>query len=253
LRVEGTLNRKADGLYDKTNGIGAHEVIIETPDHMHTLSNMPLKRVEDMFWAYRDRVLDLRRDVRLRYTMLFKNHGEAAGSALEHSHSQLIALPVIPKQVQEEIDGAHRHFEYRDRCVYCDILAQELDNCTRVVMETDHFLVIAPYASRFPFETWILPRMHGSHAETMSHAETQDLAAVLQQTLRRIDAVLEFPPYSLVVHSAPVQDPAMPHYHWHIEIMPKLTHVAGFEWGSGFYINPTPPEEAAKFLREAQL
>jgi UDPglucose--hexose-1-phosphate uridylyltransferase len=251
LRVEGTMSSKADGLYDKMNGVGAHEVIIETPEHSQTLATMPEKRIEDLFWAYRDRLLDLRRDERLKYVLLFKNHGEAAGQALEHTHSQLIALPVVPKRVREEIEGAKRHYDYKERCVYCDIVAQELDDGSRIVMESDHFLAVCPYAARFPFETWVLPKAHNSHAETMSHAEIEDLARVLRSTVRRIDSTLEQPPYSLVVHSAPVQEGAIAHYHWHIEFIPKLTHVAGFEWGTGFYINPTPPEESATFLRDS--
>jgi UDPglucose--hexose-1-phosphate uridylyltransferase len=251
LRVEGTLTRRAEGIYDKMNGIGAHEVIIETPEHFQTLADMPEKHVEDLFWAFRDRVLDLRRDVRLRYALLLKNHGEPAGAVLEHTHSQLIALPVVPKRAQEELDGSRKHFEYKERCVYCDIIAQEADSAVRVVRETDHFIVVTPYASRFPFESWILPKAHNSHAESMTHAEIHDLAPVLRTLLRKVRSTLERPPYNLVLHSAPIQDQAMPHYHWHIELIPKLTHVAGFEWGTGFHINPTPPEEAAKFLREA--
>jgi UDPglucose--hexose-1-phosphate uridylyltransferase len=212
---------------------------------------MPEKRIEDLFWAYRDRVIDLRRDVRLKYVLLFKNHGEAAGQSLEHTHSQLIALPVVPKRVHEELEGAKRHYDYKERCVYCDIIAQEIDTGTRVVLESDHFLVISPYAGRFPFETWILPKNHNSHAETISHGEVEDLARTLRMTVRKVDNTLESPPYSLVLHSAPLHDPALAHFHWHIELIPKLTQVAGFEWGSGFYINPTPPEESAKFLREA--
>jgi UDPglucose--hexose-1-phosphate uridylyltransferase len=251
LRVEGTISSKAEGMYDKMNGIGAHEVIIETPEHTQTLATMPEKRVEDLFWAYRDRVHDLRRDARLKHILLFKNHGESAGQLLEHPHSQLVALPVVPKRVREEMDGARRHFDYKERCAYCDIVSQEIDTGSRVVMETDHFVAISPYAARFPFETWILPRVHNSHAENMSHAEVEDLARVLGSIVRRIDSTLEKPPYNLVVHSAPVHDPLIAHYHWHIELIPKLAHVAGFEWGSGFYVNPTPPEESAKFLREA--
>jgi UDPglucose--hexose-1-phosphate uridylyltransferase len=252
LRVEGSLNRKGEGLYDKMNGIGAHEVVIESPDHAHSLATMPQKRVEDLFWAYRERVLDLRRDGRLEYILLFKNHGEAAGGVLEHSHSQLIALPVVPKRAREEFDGSRKYHDFRERCVYCDMISQELDSGSRVVHESDHFLVLTPWAARFPFETWILPKAHASHAESMSHDEIPDLAAALRKTLQKIDGVLERPPYSLVLHSAPVQAPAIPSFHWHIEIIPKLTHVAGFEWGSGFYINPTPPEESAAFLRDAE-
>ena len=253
LRVEGELQREGEGLYDKMSGIGAHEVIIETPDHMATLSDVDEKRIEDLFWAFRDRVIDLKKDSRLRYALFFKNHGESAGATLEHSHSQLIALPVVPKRVLEELDGAKKYFEYKERCVYCDIVRQELAAGTRVVMESDHFLVISPYAPRFPFETWVVPKLHHSHAETILPQVIQDLASVMRSTLRRIDKTLERPPYNFVLHTAPLQEMSIPHYHWHIEIIPKLTRVAGFEWGSGFYINPTPPEESAKFLRDATL
>jgi UDPglucose--hexose-1-phosphate uridylyltransferase len=250
LRVEGATNPRAEGLYDKMNGIGAHEVIIESPEHFDTLSTMPQKRVEDLFWAFRERVLDLRRDVRLRSILLFKNHGEAAGGTLEHTHSQLIALPIVPRRVKEELDGSKQYFDYRDRCIYCDILSVEVETATRVVLETEHFVAICPYAARFPFETWIIPRMHNSHAETMTDAQIPDLAFTLQRVLRKVDSALENPPFNMILHSAPLQDTALAHYHWHIEIIPKVTHVAGFEWGSGFYLNPTPPEEAARFLRE---
>jgi UDPglucose--hexose-1-phosphate uridylyltransferase len=253
LRVEGALERQGEGLYDKMTGIGAHEVIIETPDHMATLSDVDEKRIEDLFWAFRDRVIDLKKDTRLRYALFFKNHGESAGATLEHTHSQLIALPVVPEQVLEEMEGSKRYFDYKERCVYCDIVRQEIAGGTRVVLESDHFLVVSPYAPRFPFETWVIPKLHHSHAETITPQAIQNLASVMKSTLRRIDKVLERPPYNFVVHTAPLQEASMPHYHWHIEIVPKLTRVAGFEWGSGFYINPTPPEESARFLREATL
>ncbi|MGH9631681.1 MAG: galactose-1-phosphate uridylyltransferase [Bryobacteraceae bacterium] len=251
LRVEGELKRKGEGMYDKMTGIGAHEVLIETPDHMKTLSDLDLHGVENLFWAFRDRVVDLKKDRRLQYVLLFKNHGEAAGSVLEHTHSQLIALPVVPKRVQEELDGAKTYFDYKERCVYCDILLEEVETARRIVLDSEHFLGICPYAARFPFETWILPKRHESHFENLTDVEVRDLAAALRTTLRKLDKTLEQPPYNFVVHTAPVQDGPMAHYHWHIEIIPKLTRVAGFEWGSGFYLNPTPPEESATFLKEA--
>jgi len=253
LRVEGDLNRQGQGLYDKMTGIGAHEVIIETPEHKLTLADLPEKQFADVFWAFRDRILDLKNDTRLRYILVFKNHGEAAGASLEHTHSQLIALPVVPKRVQEELDGARRYFDFKERCVYCDIIRQELEMGTRVVLETDHFIAVEPFAPRFPFETWILPRIHNSHFEASTAAVIQNLAWITRQTIRKVDKVLERPPYNLMLHSAPVQEGAVGYYHWHIELIPKLTKVAGFEWGTGFYINPTPPEEAAKFLREVGL
>jgi len=211
------------------------------------------KQVEDVLWAFRERVLDLKKDHRLRYILLFKNHGEAAGASLEHPHSQLIALPVIPKRATEELDGSKKYYEFKERCIYCDIIRQESQSGTRLVTETDRFMVVEPYAARFPFETWIISKRHSSHFEESDAPHLQNLAWVLRTTLRKLDKTLERPPYNFVIHTAPVQEPAMAHYHWHIEIMPKLTKVAGFEWGTGFYINPTPPEESAQFLREAGL
>jgi UDPglucose--hexose-1-phosphate uridylyltransferase len=253
LQVEGDLEREGEGIYDKMAGIGAHEVIIESPDHMVTLADSDPKRVEDLFWALRDRVLDLKKDTRLRYVLLFKNHGEAAGATLEHTHSQLIALPVIPRQVLDELEGARKYYDYKDRCIYCDILRQERIEGKRVVIETAHFMAIEPYAPRYPFETWIVPKRHASHLETMSPEEIQNAGAVLKTTLQKMDKALERPPYNFVIHTGPLHDSALAYYHWHIEVIPRLTRVAGFEWGSGFYINPTPPEEAAQFLKDATV
>ena len=253
LGIEGDLDREGEGLFDKMQGIGAHEVIIETPGHSESMATLEERQVERVLWAFRDRMLDLKKDGRLRYILLFKNQGEPAGASLEHPHSQLIALPVVPKRVQEEIDGAKHYYDFKERCVFCDILRQEAKAATRVVMETDRFLVIEPYAARFPFETWIVPRRHQAHFFEADAQQLQNLAWVLKSTLRKIEKVLEKPPLNFIVHTAPLQEGAMLHYHWHIEIIPRLTRVAGFEWGTGFYINPTPPEESAQFLREAGL
>jgi len=253
LGIEGDLNRQGDGMYDKMTGIGAHEVIIETPEHNTNLAEMPERQLEEVLYAFRDRIADLKRDHRFRYILVFKNYGEAAGASLEHPHSQLIALPVIPKSVKEELDGAKLYFDFKERCVYCDMMRQEEAQGVRLVIETERFVVLEPYAPRFPFETWIVPRRHESHFEDADQPTLQNLAWVLRATLRKIDRVLEHPAYNFILHSAPVQEAAIPYYHWHFEIIPKLTKVAGFESGTGFYINPTPPEESAKFLREAGL
>jgi UDPglucose--hexose-1-phosphate uridylyltransferase len=253
LRVEGDLSRQGDGMYDKMNGIGAHEVLVETPVHELSLGQLSEKQVEDLFWAFRDRINDLSKDRRLRYIILFKNHGEIAGASLEHTHSQLIALPVVPKRAVEEIEGARRYHEFKERCVWCDVIRQEQDVGSRIVMESDQLIAIAPYAPRFPFETWILPKVHSSHFEHSDIATIQNLGAITRVLVRKMEKVLERPPYNLMVHTAPLQEPAMSHFHWHMEIIPKLTKVAGFEWGTGFYINPTPPEEAAGFLRDARV
>jgi UDPglucose--hexose-1-phosphate uridylyltransferase len=253
LQVEGDLNKQGDGIFDKMNGIGAHEVIIESPDHNATLASLPLQAVEEVLRAYRDRMEDLKRDTRFQYTIIFKNEGILAGATLEHTHSQLIALPIVPIQVQEEVDGSRRHYEMKERCIFCDIIRQETHTGTRVVMETPLFIALSPYAPRFPFETWILPKKHISGFASSSNEDFKDLAGLLQDILRRNDRALSNPPYNYVIHTSPFRDERNDYYHWHIEIMPKLTNIAGFEWGSGFYINPTPPEDAAKFLREIKL
>ncbi len=253
LQIEGDLNKQGEGIFDKMNGLGAHEVIIESPDHNATLATLPGKAMEEVLWAYRDRMEDLKKDKRFQYTLIFKNEGLIAGATLEHSHSQLIALPIVPIQVQEEIDGCRKHYNLKERCIFCDIIRQEMQSRNRIVMETQAFIALAPYAPRFPFETWIMPKRHISCYACSTNDDFKDLAFILQDTLRRLDKALSFPPYNYVIHTSPFKEEINDYYHWHIELMPKLTNVAGFEWGSGFYINPTPPEEAAKFLREMKL
>jgi UDPglucose--hexose-1-phosphate uridylyltransferase len=253
LQIEGDLNKAGEGIFDKMNGIGAHEVIIESPDHDATLATLPRKAMEEVLWAYRDRMEDLKKDTRFQYTLIFKNEGIIAGATLEHTHSQLIALPIVPIQVQEEIEGCKRHYDLKERCIFCDIIRQEMQTRTRIVLESPHFIALAPYAPRFPFETWIMPKTHLSCYACSTNDDFKDLAGLLQNVLIRLDRALSNPPYNYVIHTAPFRDERNDYYHWHIELMPKLTNVAGFEWGSGFYINPTPPEDAAKFLREIKL
>ena len=253
LQVEGTLDREADGMFDRMNGVGAHEVIIETPQHDRTLAAMSESEIERVLWAYRERILDLKRDTRLRHILVFKNHGAAAGATLEHTHSQLIALPIVPDFLREELAGARRHFAAKERCVFCDVLHEDLRDGRRIVQESAEIVAIAPYAPRFAFETWILPRRHGARFEEAPQHEYESLARVLKSVLQRMDRALETPPYNLIVHTSPFAEETADFYHWHLEIMPKLTRVAGFEWGTGFYLNPTSPEEAAQVLRAARI
>jgi UDPglucose--hexose-1-phosphate uridylyltransferase len=253
LQIEGGLERRGEGLYDRMNGIGAHEVIIETPDHTKEISELPAEQIENVLWAFRDRVVDLKNDSRFRYILIFKNHGEAAGASLEHGHTQLIATPIIPKVVTEELDGSLQHYRMKERCVFCDMIDQELRDGRRLVMENERFVTFEPFAPRFPFETWLLPKNHVSAFEDSQRSEFAALARALKDTLQRINRALNRPHYNFLIHSAPCRDSRLDYYHWHIEIMPKLTKVAGFEWGTGFYINPTAPEEAAQYLREIEL
>ena len=254
LRIEGSLNKEGFGLYDRMNGIGAHEVIIDTPVHGETLSNMSVRSIQNIFGAFKERVLDLAKDKRFRFTIVFKNHGTIAGASLDHSHSQLISLPVVPKRISEEISGSMNYYRQKDRCIFCDIIAQEQEDNVRVIYENKRFISLSPYASRFPFESWILPKNHESHFVFPSDDDGyRDAADALSMVLKKQDKVLNSPPYNFMIHTAPLGSGDMPYYHWHIEIIPRLTKMAGFEWGTGFYINPTPPEEATTYLKEADI
>jgi UDPglucose--hexose-1-phosphate uridylyltransferase len=256
LQIEGALDRRGEGLYDKMNGVGAHEVVIEAPQHDVDLCDLPVEHVVEVLKAYRERIVDLHRDRRFRYVLIFKNHGAGAGATLEHTHTQLIATPIIPKTLMEELDGSRRYFELKERCVFCDIIQQETgeNNGRRVVSMSERFLVVEPYAPRFPFETWILPRQHDASFPVLTDIEElRDLAVTLKDTLQRLNRALDRPPFNFVIHTAPVSDGEVEYYHWHLEITPTLTRVAGFEIGSGFHINPTPPEDAAQYLREVAV
>ncbi len=251
LVTEGALNKRQEGIYDKMDGLGAHEVIIETPRHDANASTLTLNEYKNTLLSYRQRILHLKENNLFRYISVFKNYGIGAGSALEHSHSQLIALPVIPKRSMEEIDSSQAYYSHKNRCVFCDIIDQEISDGRRIVYENDQFVAFAPYASRFPFEIHLLPKSHLASFEETPEDLFTPMAMALSTVLKKINASLSFPPFNYMLHTAPFNKNVNDFYHWHFEIIPRLTKVAGFEWGSGFYINPTPPEQAAQYLREA--
>lgn len=253
LMIEGNLNREGIGIFDKMNGVGAHEVIVETPDHNLDMADLEHSQLRDVLFAYRERTIDLKKDHRFRYILIFKNQGDLAGASLEHSHSQLIATPIVPKRVMEEIEGARRYYDYKERCIFCDIIAQERRDEIRLVSENQDFLAIEPFAPRFPFETWIMPKFHQCSFEKIEDESITLLASILKEVLSKICRGLNYPPYNFVIHTSPCVDHHDKEYHWHIEFIPRLTRVAGFEWGTGFYINPTTPEEAATFLRGVKV
>jgi len=253
LQIEGGLDKRGEGMYDLMRGVGAHEVIIETPEHVTTLTKLSDGRIEEVLWCYSERLNDLKNDKRFAYGLVFKNVGAVAGASLEHTHSQLIVTPVVPRTANGEMAGCREFYSYRGRCLFCDMVLQEAASGSRVVVDGDRYLAFEPFASRFPFETWILPKKHRSNYETVPRDELGELSEVLRETLVRLETALEDPPYNYIVHSAPFGEEDMQYYHWHIEIIPRLTKIAGFEWGTGFYINPVPPERAAEFLRDIEL
>ena len=253
LQIEGTLSRRGFGVLDQCTGIGAHEVIIETPSHTRQTEDFTVDELLKVLEAYKARSLDLRNDARLKYSLIFKNVGTAAGATLEHAHSQLIALPIVPKRVQEELNGAERYYDFRERCVFCDMLHQELQQDERIVCENHSFVAYCPFVSRFPFETWILPKIHNVDFDATPTEALRDLSRLLKEVLERLRAALNRPSYNFMIHTAPIDSRQRDTYHWHIELIPALTRIAGFEWGTGFYINPTPPEQAADRLRGAAI
>ncbi len=252
LRREGPVERRGHGLYDLVSGVGAHEVVVESPDHDRDLGALPLPALEDVVRAYRDRLLDLRRDERLRAAMIFKTRGLAAATGLEHPHAQILATPILPTVLGEEIEQARAYHDYRERCLFCDIVHQELDDGRRLVLVGEHVLAFTPFASRAPFETWILPRRHAAAFESAWPNEQQDFARVLHAVLATLDRLLDAPPLTLLVHTAPFADAESPSFHWHVELTPHLLPGTGFARGSGLVVNPLPPEDAARFLREGR-
>ncbi len=250
LQIEGDLDRRGIGIYDMSNGVGAHEVLIETPYHNKDIPELLPHEIESYLRMCCVRAADLKRDSRFKYIMIFRNYGSAAGASLEHPHTQLIALPMVPKNALEEIHGAQNYYNYRERCIYCDIIRQELQDKVRLITENKSFISFCPFVSRFPFEIMIMPRQHSGYFCHMNDGQLSDLAAILRETLAKLKKVFENLSYNYIIHSAPINgDSDVEYYHWHLEIMPKLTQVAGFEWGTGFYLDQTSPELAAQYLK----
>ena len=248
---DGSWTGHTEGIYESIDGLGVHEVIIESPEHIVNMAALNVKQTSDVLRAYRQRMLELRNDKRWRYILLYKNQGAQAGATLEHIHSQLIALPAVPKEALEEIAGASAYFDSARRCIYCAIIQQETDQRKRIVIEHERFVALCPFAPRFPYETWILPREHASRFEEISKNDVVELSRALRDMLIRLNRRLENPPFNYIIHSNPLDAVANGYYHWHIEILPKLMQAAGFEWGSGAAINPVAPEDAAQLLRAA--
>ncbi|HTM53996.1 MAG TPA: galactose-1-phosphate uridylyltransferase [Pirellulales bacterium] len=240
----------SNGFYSSVPGVGVHEVIIECPEHLVRTTDLSEEQLAEVLLTYRDRLLVAKLDRRLRSGMIFKNVGAAAGASIEHTHSQLIATPLVPTSLAEELSSASEFYRAQGRCIFCELVERERADARRVVLDASAFVAFCPYAARFPYETWILPGAHSSHYETLSRYDCHKLASILLGAMTKIDAAADRPAYNLVVHSAPFDAEAHDLYHWHIEIIPRLTSTAGFEWGSGLYINPLAPERAAERLRD---
>lgn len=238
-----------DGLFRSAPSAGYQEIIVEHPDARQTLDGMPRAHLIDVLRLYRDRIALLAARPHVRHVQLTRNVGKAAGALFEHPHAQVLAVPVPNRWVEEEMEVAEAHHQQHGECLFCAVVASELRARERIVTQNDEFVALAPYAAKTPFETWILPKRHGSAYAGVAANALPFLADILQTVLRALNVALDHPPYNLVVHTA--VDSEDPSFHWHVELLPRLTTQAGFDWGSGFFVNPTPPEDAVRFLREA--
>jgi UDPglucose--hexose-1-phosphate uridylyltransferase len=259
LHIEGELNRHPEGIYQVMEGIGAHEVIIETPRHDQCLADLDVEQLTCVLQAYRARLIDLQHDKRFRYLQIFKNYGVEAGAPVSHSHSQLMAVPITSPVIKTELNACRSYFRANERCLICDLIAQDTADGRRIVYNDGHFVVVAPYASISPFELRLFPLRHSHDFALQSDSELSRFAVALLYTFQRLRSLLRDPPYNFFLHTAPPTHPrpGRPDYwaslpfdfHWHLEVVPRLKRIAGFEWGSGMFINSMPPELAALHLR----
>ncbi len=250
LVPDGSISRREEeGLFRKMDGVGQHEVIIESPLHNRCIALMENGQVEEILLAYRERYLALREDPRFKLIIIFKNHGRGAGTSLDHPHSQLVATPIVPLNIRHRFEKAASHFDDDGTCVYCDIIREGLRAPTRMLQETERFVAFHPFASRAPFETWILPKEHQASFGSISMRDAKEFAGVLRTTLFQLYKGLNNPDFNYIIHTAPTKDEHEEYFHWHLQILPRLVTPAGFELGTGIFINTAIPEETAAFIR----
>ena len=253
VSAEGELVRTWHGIKRTLSGVGHHEVIVETPDHSLTTALLTDDEVTLIIESYRRRYRDVMADSRIEQVTLFKNHGEAAGTSLEHPHSQLIALPVIPVQVRDRLEEALRHYDEFGECIFCRVMDEEIEEGARVVMENEHFVAFVPFAAMSPFHMWIFPKKHMATFAEITDAQARDLACILRRVLRKLYVGLDNPDFNYTLRTAPKESEHIRYYHWYVSVIPRLTKMAGFELGSGMFINTALPEESAKFLRNVKV
>jgi UDPglucose--hexose-1-phosphate uridylyltransferase len=252
LTTKGAPVRTAEGVHRVISGVGRHEVIIESPRHNACLALQTTEEVATFLGVLQGRAREATDDPHVEYCVCFENHGESAGTSLQHPHAQLVALPVVPENIRVRAEEARRHYDDNGSCVFCDMLGDELREGSRVVIDSEQHVAFVPFAASSPFHMWILPRRHDT---TFLHArdeELRDLADVLRRALRKLYVGLHDPDYNYVVRSAAARDENQEYLHWYVSIIPRVARAAGFELGSGMYINPAIPEENAGFLRSVR-
>ncbi|HID32876.1 MAG TPA: galactose-1-phosphate uridylyltransferase, partial [bacterium (Candidatus Stahlbacteria)] len=239
-----------DGLYKSRSGKGFHDIVIETPIHDQHITEFSADEMNLVIDIYQTLMSKRNKTPGVRYTLIFKNYGRRAGASLKHSHSQVIAMPILPRRVREEIDSSRRYYQRHKSCIFCRIIAEEIKRKERIVVDNDHFIGFVPYAARIPFEVWIIPKRHRGYFTAITTEERHALARILLSVLRRTRIVLEDPPFNFFIHTGPSHLDVNRYYHYHLVIMPVTSILGGFELGSGFYVNQSSAEVDARMLRE---
>lgn len=253
LSAVGEPGRKSEGIKRTINGVGLHEVLVECPEHDRTPALLTDLEYEKVIETYYHRYHALSSDARVAHVTLFKNHGERAGSSLEHAHSQIIGTPIIPPQVRDRMENALRFYDDTGECIQCSVIKDELRDASRVIEKTDHFVAVIPFAALTPFHMWIFPLRHEASFLDASPAELRDLAHLLRRILRKVYFNLENADFNLSIRTPPREATGLKYYHWYVSVIPRVTRVAGFEIGSGMFINVALPEKSAEFMRNARL
>ena len=247
------LVRHNDGIYHSISGYGIAEVIIESPKHNLNIALMSDEEVENIVRAYKSRYLSLQNKKGIESVIIFRNHGQGAGTSLEHPHSQLIATPIVPPQIRNRVESAMAFFDVTGKCIFCSVLEQELVARKRVIHENGTFVSFVPYAGAAPFVTWIFPRRHMPSFGDINDAEVKGLASILKTTSSKLYYGLNNPDFNYTIRSIPVKEDGSAYFHWYLAIVPRITMPAGFEVGSGIFINSSLPEESAEFLRQVTV
>lgn len=250
LRIEGQLAPRGAGMFDLMNAVGAHELVTDTPEHAQTWSDLPPTQMVRLLQTYRDRLRDLRRDPRFRYVSVLKNRG-AVWSRYPHSHSHVIATPFTPRRIEEELGGAREYFRHKERCAFCDQLVETLGGTERVIARRGELVSFTPFASAYPYETWISAVAHQADFGAVDDETLVPLAELLVDTLARLGKACDDPAYSVALHAGALDGSDGAEFHWHWEIVPHLGHELGMEWATGIFSNPVAPEDAARRLRDA--
>jgi UDPglucose--hexose-1-phosphate uridylyltransferase len=257
LHIYGDINNRGLGIYDILDGVGAHEIVIETPRHNETIVDLDEDHIAEIYWTFKERILDLKEDSRFRYVLVLKNSGVGFNDTSRHSTSIILASPITPKRVKDELVYAREYYSYKERCIFCDIIRQELHDNDRIILEDGKFVALAPFASQRPFEVWILPQKHETFFELTT--EYRSLAKLTKELVTRLYKLLNVSDYVMAIHSGPnlkagrrrgFWQTLEKDFHWHIEIMPRLRLYSTFEASAGFPVNYVPPEQAAMLLKD---